>query len=71
MRKVAMRCNGHAMQISKQNAMRNVAMRCEKDVRNRTSARALFRVKLIVGFFFMAGSTAAAIFSPKGLPSGD
>ena len=44
-------------------------MRYEKDIYNRTSARALFRIKLIVDFLFIASFAAAAIFSPKGLPS--
>ena len=46
-------------------------MRCEKDVCNRTSARALFRVKLVTSFLFIVGFAVVAIFSPKGLPSGD
>ena len=61
-----MRCNEY-ITINKQNAMRNIAMRCEKDVRNRTSARALFRVKLIVSFLFIVSSTTAAIFNSKKL----
>ena len=59
------------MRISKQNAIQNVAIYYEKDVRNRTSAKALFRVKLVAGFLFIASSTAAVIFSPKGLPNSD
>ena len=66
-----MRCHGQdAMRIKqcdRRNAMRKVAMRCEKDVRNRTSARALFKVKLIIDFLFITSSVIAAIFSFKEL----